>query len=149
MEAPRQSAAVLIHDGTGRVLLVHQAYGRRWYGLPGGIVDAGETPAQAAVREAREEAGVRIELDHLIGRYLLRGGDYPDITAYVFLARIASGEPRVVDPAEITSVGWFDPTDLPSPVLYDAVAALRDWSRGARNVVREHQREELTLAIDE
>ena len=50
----RTCAASLILDVAGRVLLVRQAYGNRLWGLPGGVVDPGETPMDAAIREARE-----------------------------------------------------------------------------------------------
>ncbi|MCC4242829.1 NUDIX domain-containing protein [Stappia indica] len=44
-------------DGQGRLLLVRHTYLAGWY-LPGGAVDAGETLAEAALRELREETGV-------------------------------------------------------------------------------------------
>ena len=70
----RACAATLLLDPAGRVLLVRQAYGNRLWGLPGGIVDAGETPVDAAIREAREEVGLDVTVDALVGMYLLRGG---------------------------------------------------------------------------
>jgi 8-oxo-dGTP pyrophosphatase MutT (NUDIX family) len=51
------SVSVAIRDETGRVLLARHVEGDRWL-LPGGGVEPGETPADAAVREAWEETGV-------------------------------------------------------------------------------------------
>lgn len=51
--------AVVHHDGA--VLLVRQAYRRGW-GLPGGLLQRGEQPAAAVVREVAEEVGIAIEL---------------------------------------------------------------------------------------
>src|SRR4051794_18055404 len=54
-------AICLIERADGDVLLVRQAYRERW-GIPGGLLQRGEEPAVAAVREVFEEVGLRIEL---------------------------------------------------------------------------------------
>ncbi|MFN2471526.1 MAG: NUDIX hydrolase [Gaiellaceae bacterium] len=53
------SAAAVVLDDTGRVLLVHHAYGLRRWSLPGGAIEPGETPREAVLRETLEETGVR------------------------------------------------------------------------------------------
>lgn len=53
---PRVAAGALFVDGD-RVLLVRKTYGNRW-DIPGGYVDAGESPAAACRRELREELGI-------------------------------------------------------------------------------------------
>src|SRR6266536_4492972 len=64
-------AAVLLRDGQGRILLVQQTYRSSSVWLPpGGWVDRGETPQEAARREAREEVGLEIA----VGRPLAIGG---------------------------------------------------------------------------
>ncbi len=103
-ELPPQSAATLVVNAQNEVLLVHKAYGGRVYGLPGGVVDPGELPIQAAVREAREEVGVEVCLEYQLGFYHLRGGGRPDQYASVYVASIVSGEPHVVDPREISEI---------------------------------------------
>lgn len=66
MRRVREGARVVLRDARGRVLLLHFRYrsgalaGTDYWGLPGGGVESGETPAQAAVRELREETGVGI-----------------------------------------------------------------------------------------
>ncbi len=55
---------------SGRVLLIRHS----WYGvwcLPGGTVEPGESVAEAAVREAREETGLEVELTRLVGVFSL------------------------------------------------------------------------------
>src|SRR5207302_9849230 len=54
------TAACLIRDNDGRILLVR--HGEGWWSLPAGAVDPVETPAEAARRETREEASVEVEL---------------------------------------------------------------------------------------
>ncbi|PTA68753.1 NUDIX hydrolase [Deinococcus arcticus] len=139
----RQCAATLLTNPLGQCLLVQQSYGLRLWGCPGGVMDPGETAPEAAVREAREEVGVEVELTGLVGLYRLQGGGWPDILAWVFAAQIVAGTPRP-DPAEVAALGWFGPGDRPGPLLPDAGAALDDWAAGRAGVVRTVQRT-LTL----
>ncbi len=56
-----RARVVIVDDG--RVALIKRVRaGRRYYLFPGGGVEEGETPEQAAIREAREELGVDVEL---------------------------------------------------------------------------------------
>lgn len=110
------SVTVLVRDGD-RLLLVRSADDGRWMTI-GGAVDPGESPRDAAVREALEEAGIEVRLDRLLD---VVGGEgfvveYPggDRTAYVasvFEATIVAGDPTP-DGTETTATRWFDPADL-------------------------------------
>lgn len=57
LDARFSSAAVLIENTKGELLILKANYKDNW-GLPGGVVDAGESPLAAAVREAKEEANI-------------------------------------------------------------------------------------------
>jgi 8-oxo-dGTP pyrophosphatase MutT (NUDIX family) len=57
-------SAVVLRDGEGRILVVRKR-GTSKYMLPGGKIEAGESPAQAAVRELHEEVGAELEPDSL------------------------------------------------------------------------------------
>ncbi|WP_243075215.1 NUDIX domain-containing protein [Microbacterium sp. SS28] len=77
-----------------------------------GIVDPGEEPADAAAREALEEAGVVIRVDrlawvHQIPRVTYDNGDQSDYLDLTFRCTWLSGEPFPVD-GEMTDVGWYD-----------------------------------------
>ena len=63
---PRVAAGVVFTDEQGRVLLVKPTYKDGWE-LPGGYVETGESPKQAAIREVKEELGV----DWPVGRLLV------------------------------------------------------------------------------
>ena len=81
-----------------------------------GIVDPGEEPADAAVREAAEEAGVRIRADrlawvHQIPRVTYTNGDQSDYLDLVFVCSWIAGDPEPVD-GEMTEVGWHHVTQL-------------------------------------
>jgi 8-oxo-dGTP pyrophosphatase MutT (NUDIX family) len=57
LPAKRMGAGVLFYDDAGRVLLVEPAYKDRWE-IPGGVVEANESPRAAAHREVKEELGL-------------------------------------------------------------------------------------------
>jgi len=81
-----------------------------------GIVDPGEEPADAAVREALEEAGVRIRADrlcwvHQIPRVTYDNGDQSDYLDLTFRCTWVGGEPYPAD-GEMTDVGWYALADL-------------------------------------
>jgi 8-oxo-dGTP diphosphatase len=141
-ETHRQCAAVIIQNEQGEILFLEQQNGV--YGIPGGIVDAGETPMMAAIREALEEACINVELEYIVGTYLLTGGGWPDVFATVYKAHIVRGEPKASDANEVKEILWRDPNTLPSPLVSDAEAAIQDLLAGKRGVVRTYQRTRAT-----
>jgi 8-oxo-dGTP diphosphatase len=72
---PKVAVGTIIEHGDGRLVLVRRAidpgYGR-WV-FPGGYVDRGEEITSAAIREAREEAGLDVRLDSLLDIYSYPG----------------------------------------------------------------------------
>jgi len=83
--------------------------------LPGGFVKWGEPPAEAAVRETREEIGVEVELVDLVGLeiddYWYQGLWEKTLTVG-YIARIIKGEPHVADANEVASITWIDPDNF-------------------------------------
>ena len=113
------SVSVLPVDQAGRLLLVRHAGHDDGWGVLGGAVDVGESPAAAAVREAREEVSPDVQLLRLVD--VLGGPDYEisypngDRTAYVtavYEARIINGSPAPGD-GELSELAWFTHAELP------------------------------------
>jgi 8-oxo-dGTP pyrophosphatase MutT (NUDIX family) len=110
------STHCVIRDADGRLLLVRHVEGR-WM-LPGGAIEPGETPADAARRECWEEASVLVEPFRVVGVYggpeygvTYANGDRTRWVVTIFEARILSGEPRAGDD-ETQDVGWFAAEEL-------------------------------------
>ncbi|RCG31956.1 NUDIX hydrolase [Sphaerisporangium album] len=61
----RAAAGALIRDEVGRVLLVRPTYKPRW-DIPGGMLEAGESPRAACVREVKEELGIVAQLGDML-----------------------------------------------------------------------------------
>ncbi|WP_420435902.1 NUDIX hydrolase [Candidatus Poriferisodalis sp.] len=79
-----------------------RGHGGQW-ALPGGRLDAGETPLEAAMREADEEVGLRLTSNDLLGRL----DDYPTRSGYVispFVFWLSDDRDPVANPAEVASV---------------------------------------------
>jgi 8-oxo-dGTP diphosphatase len=132
---PTLAAAVVLFDSDGRVLLVHQTYGGCRWGLPGGRLEPGESPQQAAVREVAEEAGVDVALDHLVGVYSLRRRRHG--LRFIFRGTIRSGVPHPGSDGEISEVAWFTVDDLPPNITNSAPFGIRDAAAGRLGVFAE------------
>ena len=110
-------ATAVIRDPHGeRVLLVRRA-DNGWWTPVTGIVDPGEHPAEAAIREAREEADVTIRVDRLASTGVSRmvtyaNGDRAQYLDHTFACTYLGGDPYPAD-GENTDVRWFAVDDLP------------------------------------
>jgi 8-oxo-dGTP diphosphatase len=123
--APMHSVGAngLIERDDGALLLVRHTYHERW-GLPGGLAKRGELPRDTAVREVREEVGIRADVISEPAVVVEPGPRRVDI---VFKMKVLSGEPHPVSP-EIAEVAWFAQDQLP-PMQDEAVAAIAAMAR--------------------
>ncbi|HEU4686832.1 MAG TPA: NUDIX hydrolase [Vicinamibacterales bacterium] len=107
---PKVAVATIIRDGNDHIVLVKRAiepgYGK-WV-CPGGFVDRGEEVLAAAIREAREEAGVQIRIDRLLNVY-----SYPGVAPViiVYVATMTGGTLSCDD--ECLEVRLFAPGEIP------------------------------------
>ena len=114
--------AVVI-DPAGRVFLVKHSYVAGWH-LPGGGVDRHELPALAAVREAREEAGlVRSAPAEFFALYRQKVGWIDNVTA---LYRLADAEVDFKKSLEIRELLWCDPQQPPQGTTLATVRRLSE-----------------------
>ena len=130
------AAAVVLRDSNGRVLMVRQNYGRRLWSLPGGAMEFGETPADAAVREAREELGIVVSVGALVGVYV-NATNPGVINNFVFHAVRDGDEAIAIDEVELSCFDWFSLDSLPENCTASAPLAIRDALDGTAGMYRE------------
>jgi ADP-ribose pyrophosphatase YjhB (NUDIX family) len=127
------SVSIALRDAAGRVLLARHVEGNVWL-LPGGSIEPGEVPADAAIREMLEETGLAVRLTGLVGvfggpqfvvRY--RNGDRTSYVMAVFEAALAggTGAPDMKEVLELRFVNEQEARDLPKaawlPEVLEAV----------------------------
>src|SRR6516165_4991474 len=95
---PPLTADVIVEIGNQVVLIERKNFPFGW-AIPGGFVDFGETVEQAAVREAREEISLEVELRALLGVYSRPDRDPRGHSISVVYIGRASGEPYGADDA--------------------------------------------------
>ena len=124
---PSPTVDVVVALPGDRVVLVRRKFPPPGWAIPGGFVDHGETLEAAAVREAKEETGLDVELTELLYVYSDPRRDPRRHTiSAVYLAR-AAGEPQGGDDAaEAAGFAW---DSLPSPLAFDHGEILRDARR--------------------
>jgi len=145
LSVPRVGGRVLLVDASERLLLIHERLehgGSHWL-TPGGGVEAGEHPREAARRETLEETGIELDLAadaeavHVTRRTWSWAGVEYDQVDHFFLARVHDGAtfaPRgLTDIEKTTLLGsrWWTVAELQAtdellvpPDVGDVLAAL-------------------------
>lgn len=104
----RVAAGLLVVDDDGRVLMVEPTYKPGWE-VPGGMVEAGESPRAGAAREAREELGLDVEVGRLLVVDYVPAGRRPDDGLMLVYACGPVDEERIVlAEGELRSWHWCD-----------------------------------------
>lgn len=120
-------AAGVLVEHTGNILLVRRRmrpHAGMWT-FPAGFVDFDEDPAQAAVRECREETGLEVEIAGLLAVIAGREHEHGADIVIVYLARLVGGEPRAAD--DVDRVAFFALDDLPRLAFGATRSALDKW----------------------
>ncbi len=110
--------ALLVLDHDGSVLVLRQLHREGWT-LPGGLLDHGESPAEAVVRETREELGLVIETDLPAATLVEPHSQRVDV---IFYQRVAE-RPVVAPRGEAFRVAWRSVEEL---IQHDEDAVTRD-----------------------
>jgi len=124
---PTVDIIIEVREGRRRrgIVLIERRNPPPGWALPGGFVDYGETLEAAAVREAREETSLDVELVGQLGAYSDPARDPRCHTiSTVFLAR-AEGRPRGADDARRAVIA--DPRDRSRPLAFDHRRILDDY----------------------
>jgi 8-oxo-dGTP diphosphatase len=109
-------SAVVMTNPAGEVLLLRRAYPPGDWVLPGGNAEAGESPVETAVREVREETGLHLEPDRLIGVYYQADHQAGEFIHFVFLGTLGDNVHIDPDPHEVAEFGFFARDRLPEPM---------------------------------
>jgi 8-oxo-dGTP diphosphatase len=95
-----------------------ELHGEGTWTMPGGKIEFGEKMKSAAVREVFEETGILLERKNL-EQISLSDDIIPDahFITIGFLCRGFEGNPKVMEPDEISEWGWFSLNELPNPIF--------------------------------
>jgi|WetSurMetagenome_2_1015567.scaffolds.fasta_scaffold14342_4 glycerol-1-phosphatase len=138
----RLGVGVIIEDARGWILLEKRSDNGMW-GPPGGGIEPGESVAQAAVREVREETGLTVEVTDLVGVYsepferivtYRDNGDVRHLVDVVVRGVIRTG--TLARSAESEALAFFSPMDLPGEVTPPARQPLEDFIAHRMGVLR-------------
>lgn len=119
----------LVHDDTGRLLLVRRANppAQGLWSIPGGRVEPGEDDVTAVAREVAEETGLVVDVERLVGvieREAPSGGVY---VISDWACRVVGG--TLVAGDDASDAGWFTAADLLTlPTSPGLVEALTTWN---------------------
>ncbi len=96
--------------------------------MPGGKIEFGESFEEGAMREVREETGITLKDVSVI----CVNNDMTDKAHFVTIGLFSenfSGEPRVMEPDEITEWGWFNIDELPARVFFPSAKVLENYKQ--------------------
>src|ERR1700722_17049532 len=111
------SVNVVVVNDAGEILMIRRTDNDNW-AVPGGAIDLGESVAQAAVRETREESGIECEITGLVGIYsdpkhvllYTSNGEVRQEFSIVLTARPLSGQPT--PSSESSEVRWVPVSEV-------------------------------------
>lgn len=132
------SAALILEDDDGRALFVKANYKSYWT-FPGGVVDPGETPRQAAVREVREEVNVDVDIDNVdFALVANRQSSVASTYQFVFRAKLPAGALQAIR-LQASEIDEYDLVSKQQVLAGDRQysQAARHWARGESGYVEQ------------
>ena len=126
-------AVGVVAEWDGQIVLArrnHEPRAGQW-SFPSGYVDAGEVLEEAAARETKEETGLDVRIDRLLGAWSSRG---ERVIFIAYAARVTGG--RIEIGPECLEVRFFPPDALPPLAFPHDQAIVRAWRQHERNVRR-------------
>jgi ADP-ribose pyrophosphatase YjhB (NUDIX family) len=119
------AASAIVVDEAGRILLIRRSDNALW-SIPGGAMEVGERIADTAVREVKEETGLQVVPEALVGIYSNPGhvveyadGEVRQQFSICFACRLVGGELATSD--ESTEVGFFAPAEIEGMRMHESI----------------------------
>ncbi|MFI2334167.1 NUDIX hydrolase [Nocardia rhamnosiphila] len=119
------AVSALVQDDQGRILLIRRSDNGK-YSVPGGGLEAGETVAQAVVREVREETGIEVDVTELVGVFsnpehviAYDDGEVRQEFSICFRAQPIGGKLRTSE--ESSEVEWVRPAELSERDIHPSI----------------------------
>jgi len=125
---PLPTVDIIIEIESREIVLIKRKNPPHGWAIPGGFVDYGESLEEAAVREAKEETNLDVELIKQFHTYSNPNRDprHHSIST-VYIAR-AKGSPKAKDDA--LEIGIFTESNLPDQLAFDHRSILKDYFKG-------------------
>jgi ADP-ribose pyrophosphatase YjhB (NUDIX family) len=119
------AASAVVVDEAGRILLIRRADNALW-SIPGGAMEVGERIADTAVREVKEEAGLEVVPEAIVGIYSnprhvveYADGEVRQQFSICFACRQVGGELATSD--ESIEVGFFTPAEIEAMPMHESI----------------------------
>jgi ADP-ribose pyrophosphatase YjhB (NUDIX family) len=119
------AASAIVVDEASRILLIRRSDNALW-SIPGGAMDVGERIADTAVREVREETGLQVVPETIVGiypnpRHVIEyaDGEVRQQFSICFACRLVGGELATSD--ESTEVGFFTPAQIETMPMHESI----------------------------
>jgi len=123
---PLVTVDIIIEIDDGIILIERKNPPYGW-ALPGGFVDYGESIETSAVREAKEETTLNVQLIKQFHTYSDPDRDPRHHTVTTVFIAQGFGTPKPADDAK--NIGLFTPNDLPGPIVFDHKKIIADYFR--------------------
>jgi len=123
--------ALIVNDKNETLLIKRTSKSQNEAGFwskPGGTVEFNEKVEDAIIREIKEELGIDIELTKLLGftNHILNSENQHWV-AINYLAKIISGEPRIMEPDKMEEIKWFSFNNLPNKLTQTTKDPIREY----------------------
>lgn len=122
---PFPTVDIIIEMEKGGIVLISRKNPPFGWAIPGGFVDYGESLESAAIREAREETSLGVELLYQLGAYSDPSRDPRHHTISVVFVGRAAGRPKASDDA--VEAGIFYRESIPEHLAFDHEKILKDY----------------------
>ncbi|MBI4778213.1 NUDIX hydrolase [Candidatus Desantisbacteria bacterium] len=122
---PLPTADIIIEIQDRGIVLIKRKNPPYGWAIPGGFVEYGESMEQTAVREAKEETGLDVNLIYQLHTYSAPDRDPRHHTITTVFVAQADGEPMADDDA--ADVGIFGEDNLPCDIAFDHRRILADY----------------------